>query len=209
MLAAEYHDIAFIITLAGPGVNGREILLDQSDYINRLSGVDESVLEDNRIVMSKVYDLMISSETYSQWKEEVVKFITDYYSGNAVGDYSKEDIEMIRGNLLGSLPESVYSWMVYFIQWNPSTYFRSIKCPVLALNGDKDCQVMAKKNINAISEGLRSAGNTNVKTMIIPGLNHLFQHCETGLPNEYGRIEETFDPKTLEIISEWIKQLVD
>ena len=68
---------------------------------------------------------------------------------------------------------------------------------------------MAKKNINAISEGLRSAGNTNVKTMIIPGLNHLFQHCETGLPNEYGRIEETFDPKTLEIISEWIKQLVD
>ena len=204
MLAAEYHDIAFIITLAGPGVNGREILLDQSDYINRLSGVDESVLEDNRIVMSKVYDLMISSESYSEWKEEVVKFITDYYSGNAVGDYSKEDIEMIRGNLLGSIPEAVYPWMKYFLQWDPSTYFGSIKCPVLALDGEKDCQVLAEKNINAIGEGLRSAGNTNVKTMILPGLNHLFQHCDTGLPNEYGRIEETFDPKTLEIMEDWI-----
>jgi hypothetical protein len=40
--------------------------------------------------------------------------------------------------------------------------------------------------------------------MILPGLNHLFQNCETGLPNEYGIIEETFDPEALEIISEWI-----
>jgi len=204
MLAAEYDDIAFIITLAGPGVDGREILLDQSDYINRLSGVDESVLEDNRIVMSKIYDLMISSESYSQWREEVEKFITDYYSGNARSDYSKDDIEMIRTNLLRSLPESVYPWMDYFIQWDPSTCFGSIRCPVLALNGEKDCQVLADKNIPAIGEGLISGGNIRCTTIIVPGLNHLFQHCDTGLPNEYGKIEETFDPKTLEIIEDWI-----
>jgi len=40
MLASSYKDIAFIISLAGPGVDGKTILLEQSDYINRASGVD-------------------------------------------------------------------------------------------------------------------------------------------------------------------------
>jgi uncharacterized protein len=207
MLAAKYDDIAFIITLAGPGVDGKSILLDQSDYINRLSGVNESFLKDNQIVMSKVFDLMSSNESYDQWKVEVLKFTSEFYSSKDY--YSNEDKEQARKNLVGFIPESSYAWMRYFVMFDPSVLFSSIKCPVLALNGEKDCQVMAEKNIHAISEGLLSGGNTRVTTMIIPGLNHLFQHCETGLPNEYGRIEETFDPKTLEIISEWILNQVD
>ena len=67
----------------------------------------------------------------------------------------------------------------------------SIQCPVLALNGEKDCQVLAEKKINVIREKLISSGN---------------QNCETGLPSEYGQIEETFDQKTLDIISDWILQ---
>jgi len=78
---------------------------------------------------------------------------------------------------------------------------------VLALNGGKDCQVLAEKNINAIKSGLQSAGNSQLTTMILPGLNHLFQHCTTGLPSEYNQIEETFDPGTLDLISAWILQL--
>jgi hypothetical protein len=40
--------------------------------------------------------------------------------------------------------------------------------------------------------------------MALPGLNHLFQTAGTGSPQEYGRIEETFSPAALEIISDWI-----
>ncbi len=78
---------------------------------------------------------------------------------------------------------------------------------MLALNGGKDCQVLAEKNINAINEGLQTSGNTELTAMILPGLNHLFQNCETGLPAEYNQIEETFDPTALELISGWILQL--
>jgi len=204
MLAAQYQDIAFIITLAGPGIDGKDILLDQSEYINRLSGVDEAVREDNRILMNRVYDLMINNESYDRWAEETKEFIDEYYSGNPRGKYSDVDLETIRRNLLGSISESVYPWMRYFLQWDPSGLFSKIKCPVLALNGERDCQVMAEKNIHAIREGLHEGGNTRSTTMIIPGLNHLFQHCKTGLPNEYSTIEETFDPATINIISGWI-----
>jgi hypothetical protein len=44
-----------------------------------------------------------------------------------------------------------------------------------------------------------------VKTVALPGLNHLFQHCQSGAISEYGQIEETFAPEALQMISEWIR----
>jgi pimeloyl-ACP methyl ester carboxylesterase len=209
MLASGYDDIAFIVSLAGPGVKGKNILLDQSDYINRLSGVEEAYLKDNRIVMGKVFDLMASTESYEKWAEEVTNFTGEYYSQEASGNYTTEEIEQARKNILGSVPGASYPWMRYFVMFDPGPLFAKITCPVLALNGEKDCQVMPEENIKAIKEGLLAAGNTHVTAMILPGLNHLFQNCETGLPNEYGTIEETFDPGALEIISEWILSQVE
>jgi hypothetical protein len=38
----------------------------------------------------------------------------------------------------------------------------------------------------------------------MPGLNHLFQKCDKGLPAEYGEIEETLSPEILKILATWI-----
>jgi len=208
MLASSHEDIAFIISLAGPGVDGKTILLEQSDYITSLSGVAPSIREDNRIVMSTVYDIMMANESYQTWEKEVLDFANKFYSEKDMDYYSEEDIERGKRNLLASIPESSYAWMRYFVMFDPAPLFNSIKCPVLALNGEKDCQVLPEKNIQSIKNGLLAAGNINTLTMILPGLNHLFQNCETGLPNEYGILEETFDQKTLDMMSEWIRQQV-
>jgi biotin carboxylase len=78
---------------------------------------------------------------------------------------------------------------------------------VLALNGEKDLQVAADVNLPAIVKALKSGGNKAVTMMKLPELNHLFQHCKTGLPAEYGEIEETFSPEVLKIMSDWINGL--
>jgi len=207
MLAAEFKDISFVVSMAGPGVDGKTVLLEQSDYISRLSGVSESIREDNRIVMDEVYDLMAKNETHQAWGDEVMAFTSTYYSSKQRGQYGERDVERARQNLLGSIPESSYAWMRYFVMSDPSSYFASISCPVLALNGRKDCQVLAEQNIHAIKIGLQSAGNEKVTAMILPGLNHLFQTCKTGLPSEYNIIEETISPNVLELISTWILHL--
>jgi hypothetical protein len=41
---------------------------------------------------------------------------------------------------------------------------------------------------------------------VLPGLNHLFQTATTGLPTEYGAIDETLAPIALAAISDWITQ---
>ena len=209
LLASSHVEISFIVSLAGPGVDGKTILLEQSDYIAGLRGAAPAVLKDNQTVMNEVYDLMIANELYETWKEEVLEFTSRYYAGKTSYAYSEEDIERGRENLIASIPGSSYAWMRYFVMFDPASLFPSIHCPVLALNGEKDCQVLAEKNISAIETGLQSAGNARTTAMILPGLNHLFQNCETGMPNEYGIIEETFDPKTLDIMSEWILQQVN
>jgi fermentation-respiration switch protein FrsA (DUF1100 family) len=90
---------------------------------------------------------------------------------------------------------------------DPAIFWKKVKCPVLALNGEKDLQVSAMENLPAIENALKSSGNKSVKIVSLPELNHLFQHCKTGLPAEYGEIEETFSPEALQIIADWILAL--
>jgi hypothetical protein len=72
--------------------------------------------------------------------------------------------------------------------------------------GSKDLQVPAKANFAAI--GVAMAGNSGYKALELEGLNHLFQTAGSGLPEEYGNIEETISPKALEALGAWISDTV-
>ncbi len=92
--------------------------------------------------------------------------------------------------------------MKHFFELDPSIYLAKVTCPTLALNGEKDLQVIAERNIPIIKDMLPSA---TIKTY--PDLNHLFQHCVTGDPTQYYAIEETISPEVLTDMIEWIKAL--
>lgn len=96
-------------------------------------------------------------------------------------------------------------WIQWFIDYDPSDDIRKTRCPVFALNGDRDCQVISSLNLTAIQR-LLPASKKNL-TKEYPGLNHLFQHCTTGLPTEYGQIEETISPEVLQDMAQWIQGL--
>ncbi len=96
-------------------------------------------------------------------------------------------------------------WIQWFIDYDPSADIRQTCCPVFALNGDHDCQVIASQNLTAIRRLLPPSKKNLVKEY--PALNHLFQHCTSGLPTEYGQIEETISPEVLQDIAQWINNL--
>ena len=95
-------------------------------------------------------------------------------------------------------------WYRFFLTYDPKPTLTKVKCPVLAINGEKDLQVPPKENLNAIEEALVAGGNKNFIVKELPGLNHLFQTAQTGLPAEYVKIEETISPEALKIIGDWI-----
>ncbi len=94
------------------------------------------------------------------------------------------------------------AWLSWFINYDPSPDIEACKCPVFAVNGDRDCQVISSVNLPGIRAGL--SGNPSSVIKEYPELNHLFQHCQTGLPTEYRSIQETFSPEVLSDIAAWI-----
>lgn len=100
-------------------------------------------------------------------------------------------------------------WMKFFMKYDPASNLALVKCPVLAVNGEKDLQVSAQENLSAIENSLKKGGNKDIITKIYPNLNHLFQETKTGNPAEYQTIEQTFSPLVMEDFTKWIKNKVE
>jgi hypothetical protein len=96
-------------------------------------------------------------------------------------------------------------WINYFLDYDPIPDIQGTRCPVLAINGDKDVQVVSSLNLKGIEKALPKNKKNLVKEY--PGLNHLFQLCTTGLPTEYAGIEETISEEVLRDMVAWIKAL--
>ena len=97
--------------------------------------------------------------------------------------------------------------MQYFIKYDPSPTLEKVKCPVMALNGEKDLQVPPKENLGAIKTAFTKGGNKKATIIELPNLNHLFQECKTGSPTEYATIEQTISPTALVEIVNWLRAL--
>lgn len=96
-------------------------------------------------------------------------------------------------------------WIDWFNDYDPTDIIRKTRCPVFALNGDRDCQVISTLCLPALKQLLPPSKKHLIKEY--PSLNHLFQHCTTGLPEEYSQIEETISSEVLQDIATWIKTL--
>ena len=201
IVAASNPDIAFIVSLAGPGVTGQQIIIRQSQDISKFSGVSEEQIKKSTETNKRIYAVLRKERDD---KKAEIKILATYKEILEKEKTSKEDTEKAVNQLKATFGTATYTWFRYFLFTDPATFWKKVKCPVLALNGEKDLQVAAHENLPAIEKALKSSGNSSVKTVQLPGLNHLFQHCEKGLPSEYGNIEETFSPEALKIISDWI-----
>lgn len=158
MLAAQ-KECDFIVSMAGPGLRGDSIIVEQTNELLRQQGQPATMT--------------------------------------------------VRQMRLTMLLQKTNPWYDYFVDFDPAPVIKQIKCPALFLNGDKDSQVMAASNIPVIrallSDNEKHQLPDNQVIKVYPGLNHLFQHCTTGMPAEYGSIEETISEEVLHDIAEWIK----
>lgn len=96
-------------------------------------------------------------------------------------------------------------WLNYFIDYDPAADIAATKCPVMAINGDKDFQVISSLNLAGIKKNLHDNKYNFIREY--PSLNHLFQHCTTGAISEYRAIEETISPEVLSDMAKWINSL--
>lgn len=202
MIAARSRDIAFLVLMAAPGVSGEEILLQQGALINRAAGRSDSFIATSSALQRRLLAIAKTSADTAELRRRLEA---------AFADATPAEQELIKEGKLtvnNQMPVLSSPWLRFFIAYNPVTALTKVQVPVLALTGGKDIQVPADENLSAIEKALKQGGNRQVTVKKFPGLNHLFQTADTGLPGEYGLIEETIAPDVLQFIGSWIEKQV-
>ena len=195
MVAKDSKEIAFIVLMAGTGVRGDKLMLQQKEDTDRLMGLEETAIAKNKEIINGLYKIIIDTDINDvKLNENITSYLNDKYKTLN----KPEELNEV-------LATATKIWFQNLIKLDPAIALEKVKCPVLALNADKDSQVAAKINTEAIKNSLLKGGNKKVTTKILPNLNHLFQECKTGSFSEYAEIEQTIAPITLEEILNWIK----
>lgn len=182
MLAAE-GKADFIVSLAGMAISGKETLIMQ-----------------NHQAMSAIG---LPKETVDSYCNSISKALDEIASGKKANEINIDDVpQALKPITIKALQQADTPYIRHFLTVDVGKLLPKIKCPVLALNGTKDTQVDCDANTTRIEKGLANCKHSIKK---IDGVNHLFQHCNTGIVTEYQQIEETIAPEVLQVVAKWIK----
>jgi len=194
LVAAHSGDVAWIVLLAGPGLKGEDTLLLQSELILKTAGVNDGQIARTREFNKQTYALVRQEKDPATLQAKLSDLVQS----------SGMSASLPPAALQSQLRLMVSPWFRFFLDYDPLPALQKTMCPVLALNGEKDLQVSPKENLAKIQKALQVGGNKDFQTTELPGLNHLFQHCPTGSPTEYGGIQETMSPEALNAVSDWV-----
>jgi uncharacterized protein len=210
MVANRVSDLAMIVLVAAPGLTGEEILYRQAGTSFKSSGENRKLIEFIRQLAKDTYQI-IKDEPDNKIATSKLQLLYDKTWMETDGDLLKQ-LERMGETIISmnkKIPVLLSPWFRNFLSLDPVSILSKVKCPVLAIIGEKDMQVSADENLLAIENALVKGGNKNITIKKLIDLNHLLQTAETGLPGEYGKIEETISPSALHLISEWILEQVN
>ena len=188
MVAARDPEISGIVLLAGPGVPGQQLLLSQARALLEAQGMPDGVVESAVMQQAKVLQALAESESVEEARNRVI-------------ETAGVETEAVRK----AVEAQVVPWTLFFVKHDPRGPLAEVRCPVLALGGTLDTQVVSSENLPAIENALRTAGNTDVEVVELKGLNHLFQPAKTGAPEEYESSTVTFDEDALQRVGTWLE----
>ena len=179
------EDVNFIVTLAGPYVSGRDILVRQNQLIAETMGQQ---LNDSQL---KHIDDLFNAIYNSTNTEKLAVELTEILKSDSTN--KSQDIET-------TVKVMTSPWYVAFVKLDPAQYLTQVKCPVFAANGTWDFQVDAKQNLEMAQRMIPQA-----TIMQYEGLNHMFQPSSSRQASmNYGAIETTFSEQVLKDMVEWI-----
>lgn len=204
LVASRSTEVAFIVMMAGPGLKGDELWYSQTALMLKMAGANEQQVEKYRQVQKQLVPIIQREKNDKIAEDELRRVLDTHFASlsveekRAVGD-------------LGALADAQVKNMIspsfrFNLAYDPKPILMKVRCPVLAINGEKDIVVACAENLSAIEAALMTGGNNRCTVKVMPRLNHLFQTCETGSFGECVKIEETLAPIALDLIGNWIVQ---
>ncbi|MFT5857936.1 MAG: alpha/beta superfamily hydrolase [Flavobacteriaceae bacterium] len=203
MAAKGNRKVDFILQLAAVGTSGRGVLVEQQYLIPIQSGNSEELSRWNQSVFDGMCAI-VSKYAIAEAQDSLTTFLGAKY------DSAPEEYTSTTGKLAFMVSSATFinnEWARQFVAFETADYLKKIKVPILCIAGGADIQVPAESNIAGFEQNFSKKSSKHSKTIIVPGLNHLFQQCESCKLEEYGELSETFSPIVLNHMSDWIKEI--
>ena len=212
MLAAKRKDVDFVVMLAGPGIKIAQLMAEQNAAILEKGEMSADAITAYKQLYQDVVAVIIAAKDSDVAEIGIHRVVNAWkakHDANIVYATTHIEDSASQQHFVNQFME-VYNndWYRYFMAYDPEPVLKKLHCKVLAINGDKDIQVISKTNIPGIKAALAKSHCTTWEAKEMPGLNHLFQHCKTCTVTEYGKIEETFAPEALQTIGDWMDKHV-
>jgi pimeloyl-ACP methyl ester carboxylesterase len=196
MVAAKSDDVAFIVLMAGPGIPGDKLLIKQTGLI--ASSECQKEVELSLAESQRLFAIVTQEKDSAVARQKLREAATKR------AEAAKKRVEAQLASSEVQNAAFATPWFRYFLSYDPLPTLMKVHVPVLAINGEKDLQVLPKENLAAMRTALTAGGNHDHTVKELPGLNHLFQTCTQCTIAEYMQLEETMAPAALETMSQWI-----
>jgi len=189
IVAAKDPSLAFIVMMAGFAIPGRILVAEQTRRTAMIDGETREAATQTYNLNRRLYDAIAASSD----QREAEARVRDLLSTAKPQPTEAESHQVLH---FTELP-----YMRFILAYDPTAALEQVRVPVLALSGTKDLIVPSDLNLPALRKAL--AHDRDVTVVELPGLNHFFQHAETGSPREFGKIEETLAPEVLSLTTRW------
>ncbi|PUZ24261.1 hypothetical protein GA0116948_107150 [Chitinophaga costaii] len=204
VVAADNPQVAFAISLSGPGVKGEDMMLKQNELVYRSIGAPDTVVNNRLSNMKALFDIVTTQTEKDIIKQQLTAEATKQYAALSPEDKAK----MPEAQYVVSIVTSLMSpEMSSILRFDPAAYLPRIHCPFLAIGGSRDVQVDADQNLKGMEAELRKGGNKKLTIRKFDGLNHLLQECQECTVGEYKTLEQSISPTVVDFISNWVTLL--
>lgn len=214
MVANWEPKVAFLILLAPPGVTGGDVLKSQIDRMSELQGVDLDTRKATMMLQQRLQD--IASGYFvddATMKRDIRNAILEQWpmlESAALARDPMINASELKQQLINQIElqftELKMPWYTYFLNYDPGPSWLLLRCPTIAIWGENDVQVLPGLNGTAIQKMVERNPGLEASLVVMPGINHMMQACETGLPEEYDEIEETISPDVLDVLRQWLSR---
>ena len=204
LIAAQKNkEVAFIIELASVGTSGLDVFLTQQYEIPLKESGDTVMANWNRELFRGACAI-VGAENNAETRTQKLNEYLDRQYPTAPEEVRKTQPIMSFKMAVQMLLNN--EWFRQFQSYEAEDYLKKISIPILTINGGADVQVEPEMNTLGFARGFSKKSKPFSDAVVVPGLNHLMQHCKTCTVTEYSELEETFAPEVLELMVEWIQK---
>jgi len=192
LAAARSTDVAFVISVSGPGVTPAEETMDYAEREMRAWGFPDAEIA-QMLALRRLSD--------------------DYARTGRGWERVQAAVEAARRKewFFPALapPRDDWFWDMWrrILDYDPAPALGRLRCPVLAIFGGLDQNVVAAKNRARWEEALRRGGNRDATLLTLPKANHAMAEAVTGTTAEFPRLRR-FVPDYITTLVEWVGRTV-